>query len=313
MHDKYNLSPQMQHFVERSESFFPEGVITQGLEAQRNAYNAMTASLARENPASLLITDQEISGVKTRSYLPQNEHQSEPKDSDSTTTILYAHGGGWYLGGLNSHDSFCADVAKKCQVNVISVDYSLAPEYPFPAGLNDCYNVYQAFIKQGITPMLMGDSAGANLMAALTLRCQADKLTQASAQILIYPALALPLSLPSHQLLSDAPLLSSEGIEFCFQSYIPHCYDYTQLAALFPLQALSLEGLPPAAIFAAQYDPLIDDAQHYTQRLQECAVEAQCLVIKGLVHGAIHAIGVTDEADHLLQSICEQILRFKKV
>ncbi|MEH6444857.1 MAG: alpha/beta hydrolase [Oceanospirillaceae bacterium] len=313
MHDKYNLSPQMQHFVAHCESFFPEDVIKQGLEAQRYAYNAMTASLAREQPASLLITDQVISGVKVRSYVPKNETQAKSKDSASTTTILYAHGGGWYLGGLNSHDSFCADIAKKCQVNVISVDYRLAPEYPFPAGLNDCYSVYQALIQQGITPLLMGDSAGANLMAALTLRCQANKLAQASAQILIYPALALPLSLPSHQSLADAPLLSSDSIGFCFQSYIPHCFDYAQLATLFPLQAQSFKELPAAAIFAAQYDPLIDDAQHYTQRLLQYGVEAECIVIKGLVHGTLHAIGVTDEADSLLQSICEQVLRFKNM
>lgn len=303
MNLKYSLSATMQAYIEHSEQYFPESVISQGIEAQRNAYDAMTNSLARDPDSSLIITDSQINGVKVRYYQPQSV-------DDQCATVLFAHGGGWYLGSLDSHSSFCADVAYQCQVKVIAVDYRLAPESPFPAGLDDCYQVYQALIAEGVVPLLMGDSAGANLMAALTLRCKSDGVAQARGQVLIYPALAPIDTLPSHQSLKDAPLLSSDSVHFCFDTYTAFASkpDDEQLPAeIFPLLAQSLESLPPAAIFAAQYDPLIDDAEHYTKRLNDGAVKANCKVINGAVHGALHAIGRTREADVLLQSICEAI------
>lgn len=293
----------MQRFVERCDSFFPDSVINQGIAAQRQAYNTMTASFAKEQATSLIISDQLLNGVNTRRYQPKG---------DVNTTVFYAHGGGWYLGSLNSHDSFCAAIAKHCQVCVISIDYRLSPEHPFPAGLNDCYAVYQALIQQGIRPLLLGDSAGANLMAALTLRARDNQLTCALAQILIYPALAPPLSLSSHQQFCDAPLLSAQSMAFCLQNYIPHCYQTSNNPAIFPLQATSLAALPQAVILAAQFDPLVDDARLYSQSLQEQGVSAQYIEIKGLVHGALHAIGSCDEANVLFAAICDQVQGFKE-
>jgi acetyl esterase len=293
----------MQQFVENSERYFPDEIISQGIAAQRRAYNAMTASLARKRPTDISVSDQLINDVKTRCY--------QPKGGKSETTILYAHGGGYYLGGLDSHDSFCADVTSSCQVNIIAVDYRLAPEFPYPVPINDCYAVYQTLVEQGISPILMGDSAGGNLMAALTLLCRKNSIAQATAQILIYPALGLPNSLPSHQTLWDAPLLNYDSLEFCIQNYIPNCYQYSQLELAFPLIASSLEALPPTFIFAAQHDPLIDDAKTYAQRLISDDIMASCTQVNGLVHGGLHAIGVCDEADYLLQLICKKIETLK--
>lgn len=313
MSQRYFLSKQMQQFVNHSEQFFPESVIERGISAQRDAYDAMTASLARTPDASLVITDSLINGVKVRSYQPQTKFDSP------LATVLFAHGGGWYLGGLESHTSFCADVAFQCQVRVIAIDYRLAPEHPFPNGLDDCVSVYQSLVEEGVQPILLGDSAGANLMAALTLRCKAQNLLQARAQVLIYPALAPINTLNSHRLLKDAPLLSSDSISFCFDTYYPptspkplvNAHSESSQAFIFPLHAQSLASLPPAAIFAAQYDPLIDDALSYAERLNNDRVKVHCCVIAGAVHGALHAIGCAAEADQLLNDICGQIDIFK--
>jgi len=194
----------------------------------------------------------------------------------------------------------------------MSVDYRLSPEHPFPAALDDCYSVYESLLQQGKTPILLGDSAGGNLIAALTLRCRDDCLKAALAQILIYPFLAPPKSLSSHLSLSNAPLLSIEAIEFSLENYNPAVDQEEQHKYIFPLQANSLSSLPQAAIFSAQFDPLIDDALKYSQRLQENSVVVDYQAIKGLVHGAIHAIGISAEADILFQSICDSIRRFKK-
>jgi acetyl esterase len=310
MQGKYPLSVQMQEFVNHCESFFPESIIEQGVEAQRTAYNAMTNSLARPAPKSLHIQDDEIAGVKVRYYCSANDYSLPCSLSElsSAPVVLYAHGGGWYLGGLESHHSFCAAVADICNLTVIAVDYRLAPEHSFPAGLNDCFAVYQALLDESINPVLMGDSAGANLMAALTLKCQQAKLPQAKGQVLIYPALAEPNSLPSHQQLFDAPLLSTQSVKFCIDSYLTQSEQADSNPELvFPLQSRSFEALPPAAIFAAQFDPLLDDAYQYAQRLQKQGGEASCMTIKGLVHGALHGIGRCEEADQLLEVICQQL------
>ena len=312
MHEKYPLSAQMHDFVEHCESFFPDEILKRGVDGQRIAYNAMTNSLAREMPSSLIISDLEIAGVKARRYSSSSSSSTQSQSESKTTeTILYAHGGGWYLGGLESHHSFCADVAERCNVNLIAIDYRLAPEFPFPAGLNDCYSVYQALLEQRITPILMGDSAGANLMAALTMQCKQDQLAQAKAQILIYPAFALPGSLPSHQSFADAPLLSTQSIKVCFDNYMKGSEQKdTQSPLLFPLQASSFSGLPDAAIFAAQYDPLVDDAVCYSKKLQQQNVQADCTTILGLVHGGLHAINRCDEADELLEKVCQAVNGF---
>jgi acetyl esterase len=195
-----------------------------------------------------------------------------------------------------------------CKLTVIAVDYRLAPEAPYPAGLNDLSSVYQALLQDdSLPPLLLGDSAGGNLVAALTLRCRNTGVPKACGQILIYPALAAPGSLPSHQLFADAPLLDSASINFCWQNYASKEHPFND-EELFPLQAESLALLPPAAIFAAEFDPLIDDARHYNQRLRRAEVPTRLIQVPGLVHGALHSIGLTSEAEQLYQSICTQVL-----
>jgi len=309
----YLLSDAMARFVTQSENFFPADVVKQGLSAQRAAYDAMAQHFSPPRPASLVITDSSISGVLTRRYQP-------PFQQANQTRILFVHGGGWYLGGLDSHDSFCAQLAHDCGITVIAVDYRLAPEAPYPAGLDDLSAVYQALLAQDSSPLLLvGDSAGGNLVAALTLRCRRNKLVQACGQILIYPALAPPASLPSHQNLADAPLLDRDSLNFCWRNYSEKSSDnncasdrqYSSLelfnnSELCPLQAQSLALLPRATIIAGEYDPLIDDARYYSQQLVQDGVSTQFTVIEGLVHGALRATQTT-EAQLLYQTICNAV------
>lgn len=305
MDKKYPLSESMTDFVNQSLSFFPASVVEQGIDAQRYAYNAMTAHFSGPGPINLHVIDHVLAGVKVRSY------QSQEQEFESTITqlqVFFAHGGGWYLGDLDSHDSFCANLANDCGVKVTAIDYSLAPKSPYPTGLDDIESVYKALVGQSAVPVvLMGDSAGANLMAALSLRCRRKALPVAYAQCFIYPALSKIGSLPSHLAMPDAPLLDTNSLDFCWGQYVPQASFVSNNEELIPLNATTHNSLPPTMLFAAEYDPLIDDARYYQQALLDANVPAELSVIEGLVHGGLHGFKSTVEGKQLYSEICDYV------
>jgi len=291
----------MTNFVNQSLSFFPTEVVTQGIDAQRAAYRAMTSHFASSPPSNLVVENSSIEGVPVRRYIPEN--------SSNNLRILFAHGGGWYLGNLDSHDSFCAHLASDCDVEVIAIDYALAPESPFPAGLDDIERVYQSLaMNSSQAIMLMGDSAGANLMAALSLRLRRKGQTGAYAQCFIYPAFSEPGSFPSHTAMSDAPLLDLNSLHFCWEQYIQsQNISDLEMEELMPLKAKTYESLPNTMLFAAEYDPLVDDARHYRQALLDANVSAELSIIAGLVHGGLHGFKITEEGGALYSKICDYV------
>ena len=301
MNSNYPLSREITQFVETSERFFPAEVVAQGIEAQRQAYNAMAEHFSPPRPEGLKVSDECLKGVPVRRY--------QPEGGRAGPRMLFAHGGGWYLGGLDSHDSFCAQLAHDCQQEVIAVDYRLAPEAPYPAGLDDLTEVYQAVLQSDAQPpVLVGDSAGANLMAALTLRCSRLGLPAAGGQVLIYPALASPGSQTTHQTLADAPLLDRAGLEFCWRNYVQGIELIGPAREeVVPLNADLFEGLPPSVILAAQFDPLVDDAHAYSEQLSAAGIQCRYREIAGLVHGGLRAVGQAEEADELYRLICEGV------
>jgi acetyl esterase len=309
MTEKYPLSVSMTDFVNQSLSFFPISVVEQGIEAQRLAYRAMTSHFANPRPANLIVENKTIDGVRVRHYFPKKQAHELSKEGSNSLRIVFAHGGGWYLGDLDSHDSFCAHLASDCDIELIAIDYALAPESPYPEGLNDIEIVYQSLSANSSLPIvLMGDSAGANLMAALSLRCRRKALPVAYAQCFIYPALSEIGSLPSHRAMSDAPLLDTNSLDFCWGQYVPSQEPLvSNNEELIPLYTSTHASLPPTMLFAAEYDPLIDDARCYFNALIVAGVEAELKVISGLVHGGLHGFKITEEANKLYLEICNYV------
>ena len=309
MTEKYPLSTAMKSFVEQSMSFFPLTVINQGIEAQRIAYSAMTSHFSTPRPESLIVEDRSLGGINVRYY--------RPLKTATKLRILFAHGGGWYLGCLDSHDNFCSNLAYDCGITLISVAYDLAPEAVYPAGLNDITQAYQSLLKVDTSPiLLMGDSAGGNLMATLSHKFRSKSLPPAYGQCLIYPALSAVGSLPSHTEMADAPLLDLDSLYFCWDLYQGSAETYKKDSqgqdALFkevihPLQAKCFNGLPPTMLFAAEYDPLLDDARAYQEALKQAGVPVQLSVIDGLVHGGLHGFQLTEEGGQLYRAVCAYV------
>lgn len=292
----YPTSPQLAAFITKTKSFTSDDLSLAGL---RHNYDRMCQAFTPPQPEGLQLSDFSLGGVGVRSYLPR-----APAPTQGWPCLLYMHGGGWVVGGLNSHDFICFELANTLQVLVIAIDYRLAPEHPFPAAYQDCRAVWQA-LQAGQAPhainlqrlVVMGDSAGGNLAAALCLGLRDDGQPLPMAQVLIYPGLGGPADLPSRRDCRDAPLLSTADTD-CYLAMYLHAAGAPSAYAM-PLLAEHFGGLPKALIAVAQFDPLRDDGMLYAERLQQAGVPAVLYPGKGLVHGCLRARGQAPEVDQL--------------
>ncbi|KAF1021600.1 MAG: Carboxylesterase NlhH [Pseudomonas sp.] len=296
----YPISPPMAAFVEKTESFTSTDTSLAGL---RDNYNRMCRAFTPPTPEGLQVSDFALGGVGVRSYHPAGQ-----APEGGWPCILYMHGGGWVVGGLDSHDFICFELASALGVLVIAIDYRLAPEQPFPAAYDDCRAVWQA-LQAGAAPLpvnlgrvvVAGDSAGGNLAAALCLGLRDEGLAQPRAQVLMYPGLGGPEDLPSRRDCADAPLLSTADTACYLALYLRGPGKPSPYAM--PLLATEFGHVPQALITVAQFDPLRDDGMLYAERLQAAGVAAILYPGKGLVHGCLRARGQVPEVDRLYEYV----------
>ncbi|MEZ1318734.1 alpha/beta hydrolase [Pseudomonas fluorescens] len=293
----YPLSASMMAFVEKTIRFNgPDN----SLAGMRRAYSEMCRAFTPARPAGLHVVDFELAGVRVRAYQPPLA--SAPAGDPC---VVYLHGGGWVVGDLDSHDFICAELASALGALVIAVDYRLAPEHPFPAGLHDCLSVWRAlrtgpFRLDPDRTLVVGDSAGGNLAATLCLALRDAGEPLPAAQVLIYPALGGDDRLPSRSECSDAPLLSRGDVEDYHALYLGA---RQPCAHSMPLLAEDFSGLPAALIAVAQFDPLRDDGVHYAELLKAAGVAATLYYGEGLVHGCLRGRGQVAEVDALYETL----------
>ncbi|PMS14875.1 esterase [Trinickia dabaoshanensis] len=222
--------------------------------------------------------------------------------------IVYAHGGGWFRCSLDLYDNPCRALAHATGCVVLSVDYRLAPENKFPVPLDDYYTALCWAVSHadelGIDRTRLvagGDSSGANLAAAATLRARDDAGGPAIAhQLLLYPPLDSAMSSTSYREFAAGYFLTRSTMEFCWSAYLNDKADGDSQWAS-PLKAVSLSNLPSATILVCEYDPLRDEGEAYALRLRAAGVATECHRLDGMVHGCIHMLGVTPGAHRLFE------------
>ncbi|CUZ06913.1 alpha/beta hydrolase [Serratia marcescens] len=237
--------------------------------------------------------------IALRAYLPAGENRAAAQPA-----MLFAHGGGWCLGSLALYDRPCQALANAtCRV-ILSVDYRLAPESPFPQPLEDVYRalcwVAQQAPQLGIDAKRLavgGDSAGGNLVAAVALLARDRGGPHIERQLLLYPALSREMTTKSYREFAEGYFLTRDAMVFCWQQYLAQRRD----PGAEPLHAATLRGLPPATILSCEYDPLRDEAEQYAQRLREAGVPVRCERLPGMVHACIHMLGLTPAARRLFE------------
>lgn len=229
--------------------------------------------------------------------------------------VIYYHGGGWVIGSLDSHDALCRQIANEGSFIVLSVDYRMGPEHPFPAAPIDAYDAYE-WATQNIHEYggnakkiaVAGDSAGGNLSAVVSLMARDAGIQAPIFQWLIYPATNAHMTTESHKSLSEGYFLTNSLMKWFQGHYLKNEGDQDDWRVS-PLLAKSLGNLPPALIQTAGFDPLKDEAVLYRDRMVKEGSMAHHTEYSGMIHGFINLGGVIDQAN---VAIAEGVTALKK-
>ena len=214
--------------------------------------------------------------------------------------LVYFHGGGWVIGNLDTHDGICRSLANRVGCLVVSVDYRLAPEHPFPAAPEDCYAATRWLAEHAGSLggdkgriAVGGDSAGGNLAAVVALMARDRGGPKLAFQLLVYPATDTDFETRSYRENSEGYFLTRADMVWFWNHYAPRDEDRRNPYAA-PLRAASLRGLPPALVITAEFDPLCDDGNAYAGRLREDGVPVRLSQQDGLIHGFFQMGAVID-------------------
>ena len=228
------------------------------------------------------------------------------KDPKENVQILYAHGGGFIMGGLESHNDICAEICYETGLTVTAVDYRLSPEHRHPAAFEDVLDIYQSLNKK--TPViLVGDSAGGTLVSMLATHLKGSDRTL-KGQVLIYPYLGGNMKAGSYKKHALAPCLTKSNMEFYLNSWLDKNYNSVKL----PLDETDFSNLPPTVVFTASDDPLNSDGVDYVNKIKQSNGKAIHFEGKGLVHGFLRARHSAEKARISFSKITEVITLLAK-
>lgn len=204
--------------------------------------------------------------------------------------LLYLHGGGFVIGGLETHDSLCRQLARRSGGAVVALDYRRAPEHPFPTAVDDAWAAMRTLATRpadfGLAdaPLAVGgDSAGGTLAAVCALHAR-DRGLRLALQLLITPGTTAHADTPSHRLFAQGFLLEAATIAWYFDHYIPHHHRRDWRFA--PLEA-DVDGVAPACVILAECDPLVDEGLAYADHLRAAGVAVELELYRGLTHDFI--------------------------
>ncbi|WP_406634151.1 alpha/beta hydrolase [Amycolatopsis sp. WGS_07] len=265
---------------------------------------AMLASTPSEVPLTPLDRVEDLV-VPTRTGQLRARRYHAPTKRDGV--LLYLHGGGFVLGTLDGADEACRAIAARSGWDVVSLEYRLAPEHPYPAALEDAIDTV-AWLRKNDSGRIAvgGDSAGGNLAAALCLHLREQGLPLPDTQILIYPAVDDRFSTPSWTEFADAPLLTAADARWFWEQYVgDSSAAIDQYAA--PMKAASLRDLPPALVLTAEVDPLRDDAEAYAERLRADGVPVTLVRHTGVFHGFFTEVGVFPQTSAALDDAARHL------
>lgn len=301
------LDPEIRQLLDAVAALDLPSITEQTPAAARAAFSRMTALAPRSTAALQAVVDRTCPGpggsIALRVYTPEGRGPHP--------ALIYLHGGGFVVGDLDSHDTLCRELCAGGRCTVVAVDYRLAPEHRFPAGVEDSaaatHWVMQHASALGIDATRIaigGDSAGANLATVVARRRRDAGNTAPCAQLLVYPVTGHY----SHA----TPSLRDNAIGYGLTRAAMMWYADHYLAAttdvdhpdVSPLRAESLAGLPPAYVATCEYDPLRDEGEAYGQRLAAAGVTTTLKRYAGLIHGVFKSPTALNAGRRMVDDAC---------
>ena len=276
------LDPQIRPIVQFVEAAVADGPprSSQSVAERREAYLALSL-VAGPGPVLDQVTDRTIpgpaGGIAVRLYRNDGAHG----------VVVFFHGGGHTIGGLDTHDQVCRQLAAQSGATVVAVDYRLAPEHPFPAALDDAWaavrwaDAHRSELGGSADVRLVvgGDSAGGNLSAVASLLAR-DAGLDVAAQLLVYPVVDMADERPSMLENGSGYILDVETMDWFRKCYAAASDDWRAS----PLRAASLAGVAPALVITAEFDPLRDQGAAYAAKLAADGVEVTHTLYDGMAH-----------------------------
>lgn len=288
---KFEFHPDMAELLAAKEAL-PS---TDESDRSRAGWNNYATSMQRAYPAGMVVGDMPLAcpGAGTDERIMVRFYRPAALPSPAAC-VVYLHGGAFSKGSLESGDPIAWGIADQARAIVVGIEYRLAPDHPFPAGVEDCYAVLKHLAAYGpalgIDPTriaVWGDSAGGNMAAATCLMARDRGGPAIVAQVLIYPCLTDDLSAESYVRYAEAPV-RTDSIDRAWDLYLGSGRP-TRNGYAAPLKAENLAGLPPAHIHFAEFDCLADDSRQYAARLQHAGNDVTLRCAERMIHGFVRA------------------------
>lgn len=276
-----------------------------GLHGARTFYEATCAANGLTKDVVTRVEDYIVDGTfRVRIYDPRPPTEYRP-----SPVIVFFHGGGWVMGGLETHDTICRRLATRTCLPVASVDYRLAPEHPYPAAINDCRAALrwlEGSTDHQLTPrsiIMVGDSAGGQLAASLTLEAsQRAACLPVVAQVLLYPVTDLVDTTVSYQRITTGFALTADTMRWFISLYLPPGTDRST-SDLSPLRAHLPPTLPPTFICTVDNDPLAEEGIQYSGALACAGTEVLSVHLTGYAHGLFTSAGAIARGEQMVDTV----------
>jgi acetyl esterase len=307
------LDPPIQQMLTALEAMGRESIASGSPEHARQGFRSLTADFRNPESVPPVAAVEEVELPGPAGGLPARVYR--PEVTGPVPTILFIHGGGFVIGDLDTHDNQCRALCGGVEAVVLSLDYRLAPEAPYPAAVEDCFAALQwvgAHVNQlGGDPdclVVAGDSAGGNLAAVSAVMARDAGGPPLAAQLLIYPATdfrEVEGQYPSREENAEGYFLTRADMAWFAGHYVGHADP--QDPRLSPVLTEDLAGLPPAVVVTAEYDPLRDEGEAYARALQNAGVSVTSRRYAGLIHGFFDLFPLSPAAAAAVHETCENL------
>jgi len=239
------------------------------------------------------------SEIEIRIYTPEIDSDNQPEDWPA---LIFYHGGGWVMGTLDAYDGVCQDLSGTAGCKVLSVDYRMAPEFPYPVPFQDSFSAAEWIVKNAsaldIDPQRIaigGDSAGGNLATAVAIKARESTTLNLLYQLLIYPVTNYRFDTESYQKFGSNYFLTKRAMEWFWDQYLPDESAGREIYAS-PLRCKDLSGLPDALVISAGYDPLYSEVVEYINLMKKSGINVEHVDYADMIHGFFRRSDIYDRA-----------------